>query len=49
MTSDYEKLKKIADDIRIDIIKETFYAASGHPGGSLSAADILTVFCIFRK
>lgn len=43
MTIDYERLKKVANDIRIDIIKETFYAASGHPGGSLSAADILTV------
>lgn len=43
MTSDYEKLKQIASDIRVDIIKETFHAASGHPGGSLSAADILTV------
>lgn len=43
MTIDYERLKKIACDIRIDIIKETYYAGSGHPGGSLSAADILTV------
>ena len=43
MTNDCERLKKIANDIRVDIIKETFHAASGHPGGSLSAADILTV------
>lgn len=43
MTNDYERLKKVANDIRVDIIKETFYAASGHPGGSLSAADILAV------
>lgn len=43
MATDYERLKKIANDIRIDIIKQTFHAASGHPGGSLSAADILTV------
>jgi len=42
MAVDYEKLEKIARDIRIDIIKETFHAGSGHPGGSLSAADILT-------
>jgi transketolase len=42
MTVDYEKLKKIADNIRVDIIKETFHAGSGHPGGSLSAADIVT-------
>lgn len=43
MAMDYEKLEKIARDIRVDIIKETFHAGSGHPGGSLSAADILTV------
>lgn len=43
MSIDYEKLKKIASDIRIDIIKETYQAGSGHPGGSLSAADIVTV------
>lgn len=40
---DYEALKKIANDIRIDIIKAVYSAGSGHPGGSLSAADILTV------
>ena len=43
MTIDYEKFEKIARDIRVDIIKEVFYASSGHPGGSLSAAEILTV------
>ncbi len=43
MAIDYEKLKKIACEIRVDIIKETYHAGSGHPGGSLSAADILTV------
>lgn len=43
MAIDYEKLKKTACDIRVDIIKETYHAGSGHPGGSLSAADILTV------
>jgi len=43
MAIDYERLKKIACEIRIDIIKETYHAGSGHPGGSLSAADILTV------
>jgi transketolase len=48
MAIDYEKLKKIACDIRVDIIKETFHAGSGHPGGSLSAADILT-FLYFQE
>ena len=37
-----EQLAKIANDIRIDIIKETHAAKSGHPGGSLSIAEILT-------
>lgn len=43
MAIDYEKLKEIACNIRVDIIKETYHAGSGHPGGSLSAAEILTV------
>ena len=37
-----EQLVQIANDIRIDIIKETHAAKSGHPGGSLSIAEILT-------
>ena len=36
------ELKKVANDIRIDIIKSVHAAGSGHPGGSLSAADIFT-------
>ncbi len=38
-----EALEKIANEIRIDIIKTVYNAGSGHPGGSLSCADILTV------
>lgn len=38
-----EALEKIANDIRINIIKTVYNAKSGHPGGSLSCADILTV------
>ena len=34
--------EEIARRVRIDIIKSTFNAGSGHPGGSLSCADILT-------
>ena len=37
-----EKLSKTANDLRIDIVKMIGEAGSGHPGGSLSAADILT-------
>ena len=34
--------EEIARRVRIDIIKSTYNAGSGHPGGSLSCADILT-------
>ena len=37
-----KELKKIANDIRKGIVTAVFHAKSGHPGGSLSAADILT-------
>ncbi len=40
---DIEELKKIAKQIRVDIIEQVYGAKSGHPGGSLSCADILTV------
>ncbi len=36
-------LERIANKIRIDIIQEIYYGKSGHPGGSLSCADILAV------
>ena len=38
-----EALEKIANDIRIGIIEQVYQAQSGHPGGSLSCADILAV------
>ena len=37
------ELKEIARKIRVDVIKMTNAAGSGHPGGSLSSADILAV------
>lgn len=37
-----EELKKHARNVRRNIIKEIYNAQSGHPGGSLGAADILT-------
>ena len=43
MAINCELLEKKASDIRVDIIREVHSAASGHPGGSLSAADIVTV------
>lgn len=38
-----EYLKKMAKEIRRGIIEEVYNAQSGHPGGSLSIADILAV------
>ena len=35
-------LKKNANEIRKGIVTAVYSAKSGHPGGSLSAADILT-------
>ncbi|QCX34439.1 transketolase [Caloramator sp. E03] len=42
MARDIENLKKTANTIRQDIIKMLAESASGHPGGSLSAVEILT-------
>lgn len=36
------ELEKIASQIRRDIIRQTWSAKSGHPGGSLGCADMMT-------
>ena len=41
--TDIEELKNMARIIRKGIIEQVYSANSGHPGGSLSIADILTV------
>lgn len=41
--TDITELQKIANEIRIGIIEEVYAGKSGHPGGSLSCADILAV------
>ena len=41
--TDISELKEIARKIRVDVIKMTHAAGSGHPGGSLSAAEIFAV------
>ena len=38
---DFKKYEDIASRIRIDIIKAVHKAGSGHPGGSLSATEML--------
>ena len=37
-----QELKKVANQVRKNIVTEVFYAKAGHPGGSLSAAEIYT-------
>ncbi len=43
-----KELKRIAVDVRKGVIEGTFNAKSGHPGGSLSIADIVT-YLYFEK
>jgi len=38
-----EKLEKICKDMRADILRMTEAAGSGHPGGSLSAVELMAV------
>ena len=38
-----EALEEKANKIRQDLLQAIYYAKSGHPGGSLSCADILAV------
>lgn len=42
MMADKEELKKIASQVRRDILRMVTGAKSGHPGGSMSSTDILT-------
>ena len=37
-----QELKKTANQVRKNIITEVYHAKAGHPGGSLSAAEIFT-------
>lgn len=47
---DSKGLKRMADTLRLHVVDMTTEAGSGHPGGSLSSADIMTAlyFCIMR-
>ena len=36
------ELKKTAANVRLGIVEAVYNASSGHPGGSLSVADVLT-------
>lgn len=41
-SSQRKSLKKLAANVRMDILTEVYSANSGHPGGSLSIADVLS-------
>ena len=42
------ELMKVANEVRKGVLTGTFHAKAGHPGGSLSAADIFT-YLIFEE
>lgn len=44
----HKELQRISNELRIDIIKAISRAKSGHPGGSLSAIDII-VYLFFNE
>ena len=41
MASDIAELENIANKLRLHVVEMTYAARSGHPGGSLSAADMM--------
>ncbi|MBO4423630.1 MAG: transketolase [Clostridia bacterium] len=49
-TTDKKALMKLAANVRMDILTEVYSANSGHPGGSLSIADVLSYLykCVLR-
>ncbi len=49
--AELDQLRRIASQVRRDIIRQTFHAASGHPGGSLGCTDFFTAlyFHVLRR
>jgi transketolase len=43
MCTDFKNLEETARAVRASVVRQLYRAGSGHPGGSLSAADIVTV------
>ena len=43
------QLAKIANEVRKGIVTAVHSAKSGHPGGSLSAADLLNISYTLRR
>lgn len=49
--ADIQQLQRIASQVRRDIIRQTYYSSSGHPGGSLGCADYFTAlyFAVMKR
>ena len=45
---DHKGLNEITRNIRKDIVSMIHTSKSGHPGGSLSAVEILTAFILMK-
>jgi len=43
----FNKLKVLAQEIRLNLIKMLAAAGSGHPAGSLGIVEILTILVIY--
>lgn len=49
--ADIQQLQRIASQVRRDIIRQTYYSSSGHPGGSLGCTDYITAlyFAVMKR
>ncbi|PIN70936.1 transketolase, partial [Candidatus Woesearchaeota archaeon CG11_big_fil_rev_8_21_14_0_20_57_5] len=47
-THDIKELEEIARQLRVQTLKVIHHAGSGHPGGSLSATDMITALYFSR-
>ena len=45
---DIAELKKLAQEIRVDVLNMVYLAKSGHIGGSFSSADIITALYFYK-
>ncbi len=48
MKKNIDELKKIANDIRKNVVTMVYKAQSGHPGGSLSCADMIAALYFYK-
>ena len=46
---DYQSLSSLCTQVRGDILNMTHKAGSGHPGGSLSAVELLVGLDVYKR